>query len=252
MGRGARIDVQRALVGQRRWTPPPCDARRARAGAAQPVHLRGDLGATEQLLDRVLGRDGVHGQTGSELEAGDLAQPRVDLPVPVVRRVDLLAQRGGVQDEVVGRPIEARSEPAEDLAERLRVARDVGRVGPPEVGLVAAGHDPDLERRARGVRGEGHAVGVLPDEPIRPPRLLADEPAERALPFADDEARRPAELLGDPVRDLGQVVQVEAQVVGPRAGLDAPVLDDLTRYSVWPRRARLDERVAGADRRAPR
>ena len=57
--------------------------------------------------------------------------------------------------------------------------------------------------------------------------LVADEPAERALPFPDHEAGRAADLLGHPMRDLGQVVEVEAQVVGPGTGLGAPVLDDL-------------------------
>ena len=107
------------------------------------------------------------------------------------------------------------------------MAATSGAGGPSEVRLVAARDDPDLERRARGVRRERDARVVLPDEPVRPTRLVADEPAERALALADDEARGAAELLGDPMRDLGQVVQVEAQVVGPGAGLGAPVLDDL-------------------------
>ena len=62
---------------------------------------------------------------------------------------------------------------------------------------------------------------------VRASDLLAHQPAVRALPLADEEARRAAQLLGDPVRDLRQVVEVEAQVVGPGAGLGAPVLDDL-------------------------
>ena len=86
---------------------------------------------------------------------------------------------------------------------------------------------------------------VLPDEPVRPAGFVADEPAERALPFADDEPGRAAHLLGDPVRDLRQVVQVEAQVVGPGAGLGAPVLDDLEVVGLAGR-PRLGERVAGA------
>ena len=45
------------------------------------------------------------------------------------------------------------------------VAAMSGRRHAAEIRLVAARHDPDLERRARGVRGEGHAAGVLPDEP---------------------------------------------------------------------------------------
>ena len=103
------------------------------------------------------------------------------------------------------------------------MARD-GRLGrPPEVRLVAARHDPDLERRARARTGRTRRVPASSQtSALRRSRLLANEPAARALPLADHEARRAAELLGDPVRDLGQVVQVEAQVVGPRAGLRRP------------------------------
>ena len=100
-------------------------------------------------------------------------------------------------------------------------------VGDAEVRFVVPRHDPGLERRTRGVRRERDAGVVFPDEPIRAPRLVADQPAERALALADHEPRGAAELLGDPMRDLRQVVQVQAQVVRPRACLRAPVLDDL-------------------------
>ena len=229
---------------QRRRDLPPCDARAAARADALTRRLRALRRTPEQFLDRILRRDRVDRQAGPELEPGDLAQARVDLPVPVVRRVDLLAQRRGMEHEVVGRAVEARRQPAEHLAERLGGGRDVRSRRPPEVGLVAARHDPHLERRARGVRREGHARVVLPDEPVRPPRFVAHEPAERALALADDEPRRAAELLGDPVRDLGQVVQVEAQVVGPGARLGAPVLDDLEVVGLAGR-AGLGERVAG-------
>ena len=53
-----------------------------------------------------------------ELEAGDLAQPRVDLPVPVVGLLDALAQRRAVQDQVVCGPAQA-GQKAEDRLERL-------------------------------------------------------------------------------------------------------------------------------------
>jgi hypothetical protein len=43
----------------------------------------------------------------------------------------------------------------------------------------------------------------------------------------DHETGGTAHLLGDTVRDLGQVVQIEAQVVRPGPGLCAPVLHDL-------------------------
>ena len=95
---------------QRRGAWPRCDARALRAGARQRRRPRPARSA-EQLLDGVLGRDRVHRQARAELEAGDLAQARVDLPVPVERRVDLLPQRRRVQDEVVRRAVEAGAEP---------------------------------------------------------------------------------------------------------------------------------------------
>ena len=131
------------------------------------------------------------------------------------------------------------------------MAATSGAGGTPEIRLVAARHDPDLERRTRGVRRERDARVVLPDQAVGPPRFVADEAAERALAFADDEAGSAAHLLGDPVRDLGQVVQVEAEVVGPGAGLGAPVLDDLEVVGLA-EAARLGERLARARRRAPR
>jgi hypothetical protein len=98
-----------------------CDA--APAAAVQPsagrlpraVDRRPDT--AKQLRHGVLGRDGIDRQTGSELQTGDLAQPGMDLPVPVIRGVDLLTQRGRMEYEVVGRSIEAGGEPSEHLAE---------------------------------------------------------------------------------------------------------------------------------------
>src|SRR3954452_558400 len=121
------------------------------------------LGTTEELLDGVLGRDGVDRQTRTELEAGDLAQPWVDLPVPVVGRVDLFAEGRRVKHEVVRRTVEAGRESSEHLSERFGGGVDI-RVGrPAEVRLVATRDDPDLQRRAGGVRGERDARGVFPD-----------------------------------------------------------------------------------------
>ena len=170
----------------------------------------------------------------------------MDLPVPVVGGVHAFLQRSGVEDEVVGRPVQAGRELRQDLAKRLRRRRDIDRGRLPEVGLVPPRDDPGLERRPRRVRREGHARVVLPDEPVGPARFVADESAERALAFADDEPGGAAELLGDPVRDLGQVVEVEAEVIRAGAGLGAPVLDDLQVVRLADR-AGLDERVASAD-----
>ena len=85
-----------------------------------------------------------------------------------------------------------------------------------------------ISKGERDANGANATVGVvLPDHPIGPARLVADEAAPRALPFPDDEPGRAAQLLRDPVRDLGDVVQIEAEVVRPRSGLGTPVLDHL-------------------------
>ena len=84
---------------------------------------------------------------GQALQSGNLAEPRVNFPVPMVRRVDAFPKGSGVQDEVVRRAVQA-GQPAQDLAERLGGGGDV-RIGRPgEVRGMAARHDPDLERRA--------------------------------------------------------------------------------------------------------
>jgi hypothetical protein len=70
----------------------------------------------------------------------------MDLPVPVERSVDLLLERGRMQDEVVRRTIE-RGEVREHAPEGIRAGLDLGVRRPAEVGVVAPGHDPDLERR---------------------------------------------------------------------------------------------------------
>src|SRR5450759_1987560 len=75
--------------------------------------------------------------------------------------------------------------------------------------------------------GEGEAGLVLPDHPSPIPRLLAGEPAIRTLALANQIASGAADLLGNSMRYLGQVVQVETKVVGPSACLSSPVLDDL-------------------------
>ena len=92
---------------------------------------------------------------------------------------------------------------------------------------MTARHDPQLERRPRRPGREGHAVHVLPDEAIACPGGIPHETAVRTLALANDETRRATQFLGDPVRDLRQVVELEAEVVRAGSGLGAPVLDDL-------------------------
>ena len=136
----------------------PCDA------AVRVIRSRRrPRGRTEQLLDGVLGRDGVDRQAGAQLEAGDLAQAGVDLPVPVIRRrrsARAAARCGGpgcgaARRGSPGRPRTRRSASA--------VACTSASLARPKSAAWVAGHDPDLERRARGVRREG-------DARRRPPR----------------------------------------------------------------------------------
>ena len=65
------------------------------------------------------------------------------------------------------------------------------------------------------------------DEPITADRFVDDEAAPRTAALADHEPGGAAELLCHAMGHLRQVVQVEAQVIGPGAGLGAPVLDHL-------------------------
>ena len=90
----------------------------------------------------------------------------MDLPVPVIGRVDLLAQRRGVEDQVVWRIVERHRERPEHLPKGLARGRDIGVRGAAEVGVVAARDDPHLERRARCERREGDRVVVLPDQSL--------------------------------------------------------------------------------------
>ena len=125
---GAREPARGALVWPKDGgLPPGVTPAGARHGSRSTRRTSLRIGAAQEFLHRVLRRDGVDRQAGSQLEAGDLAQARVDLPVPVVGRVDLLAQRGRVEHEVVGRSVEAAM-PAATRTWRSAsaVRRDVG------------------------------------------------------------------------------------------------------------------------------
>src|ERR1035437_8772398 len=108
---------------------------------------------------------------------------------------------------------------------------------------MAPRHDPHFERRSRRIRGEGDALGVLPDEARLDARLLPRKPTIRALALPDHAAGSATDLLGNAMRDLRQVVQVEAEVVGPGPGLRAPVLHDLEIFGLADL-ARLGDRIA--------
>src|SRR5258706_9354431 len=92
-GRRRATEVARS-TGQGRRVMTTCDA--VPPAALPPSASRllraieRRLDAAQQLLHGVLRRDGVDGQTGSQLQPGDLPQAGGDLPVPVVRGVDLL------------------------------------------------------------------------------------------------------------------------------------------------------------------
>src|SRR5256885_657801 len=112
-------------TAERRGDRSACDAPRW-ADQGPSAGCSGEAsGAAQELLDGILGRDGVDGQPGAQLQAGNLAEPRVDLPVPVVRGIDLLTERRRVEDEVVGRPVEGGGKGRENLPEGLGRGRDV-------------------------------------------------------------------------------------------------------------------------------
>src|SRR5215210_717049 len=111
------------------WRP---SAACPRVDGAEPAR------ASNDLFDRILRRHRVDRETRTELQARDLAQTRVDLPVPVIRGVDLLAERRGVEDEVVRRAVEADGKRSKGLTQGLgaRLHVTIGR--PAEVGVVTA------------------------------------------------------------------------------------------------------------------
>ena len=217
---------------QRRGHPPgvtPSVPRRGRASARCLRPGRPGRARREQLLDGVLGRDRVDRQAGAELEARRSRAGAGGSPSAsgTSRRPARAAARCG------GRGCRAVRRGSPRAAPRTwRSASAVGR----DVGVASPGRSPPRGGAARSRPRTASARRTARRRRCRRPRqtsrsgrpdLVADEPAARALALADDEPGRAAELLGDPVRDLRQVVQVEAEVVGPGAGLGAPVLDDL-------------------------
>ncbi len=212
--------------------PSSCDAVPAAAHRPSarrlPRIVEGRPDATEELLHGVLRGDGIDRQAGSQLQPRDLPEPRMDLPMPVVRRVDLLAERRCVQDEVVraarrGSP-RVGPEPAEGPRQSpSRPSPSLSRS--PLRGVAGTIQISNGEREANGANAtvESSSQTILSGRRC----LVADEAAPRALPFADDESGRAAQLLRDAVRDLGKVVEVEAKVVRPRSSLGTPVLDHL-------------------------
>ena len=86
-------------------------------------------------------------------------------------------------------------------------------------------HSSNGDRLAYGAK---HTLAaVLIDEALWIRDLIAHQAAERADAFTDDVAGCAAKLLADTVRDLRQVVEVEAQVVRQSSCLAAEVLDHL-------------------------
>ena len=174
----------------------------------------------------------------------------MDLPVPVIRRVDLLAERRRVEHEVVRRTVEARR----------RAARAPGGSPPRSPGRRRRAARPKSASWRRGTiqtsNGERDANGAKATvssscQTRRSGRRGSSRTSRHHghSPSRITNRAAPPELLGDPVRDLGQVVEVEAEVVGPGARLGAPVLDELevvglarrARARRPPSRARADE-----------
>ena len=168
----------------------------------------------------------------------------MDLPVPVVGAIDLLAQRRGVQDEVVGRAVEGSGEPAEDLAEGLGGGPDGGVVGATEVGVVAARarsrpRTPSARRTARRRRCRRPPRPAAPGARTssRTSRQNGHSPSrmtKRAAPPSSSAMR--CGIWGRSYRSRHRWLV--------RAPAWAPQFWTTVRYSVWP--------VAAASRMASR
>ena len=143
----------------------------------------------------------------------------MDLPVPVVGLVDALVERRRVEHQVVGRAVERRGQQAQDLLERLRGAGQLRVRGTPEVRLVVARHDPQLERRARRVRREADAGGVLEDQPLagsRPRRGRAGRRGRRPRGSGSAPRRRAPRR-----RDAGSAAGRRSRGTGGRSSAPA-------------------------------
>ena len=234
-----RASVQRGLarsMGQRRGAPPTCDARPAR-GPREP-HPGPPPSESARPSSSSTASSGETGFTGRPVPSSRPAISRrrgMDLPVPVVGRVDLLAQRRGVEDEVVGRAVEARREPRRAPGAAPRPWPGSRGCRPrAEVRVVAARDDPHLERRARGVRGEGDAVAVLPDQPVgspRSPRARAGRTGTRPRGSRTARRRRAPRRSGAG-SGAGRTGRGTGGSSAPRPG--RPSSGPPWRYSVWP------------------
>src|SRR5436309_15667673 len=109
-----------------------------------------------QVLRRVFGRRRVDVEPGADLESRNARQRGRDLEVPVEVLEVALGHRRGVDDEVVGRPVEravqALERVLEDDGELLHLALVPHGL---ERGVVLARQYPGLERHPRRERLDG-------------------------------------------------------------------------------------------------
>ena len=132
--------------------------------------------------------------------------------------------RRGVEPEVVRQVAECRVEVLDGVADAAADGLEAGRVGVLQVGLVAAGHQQQLERGAAPERGDAHHVVVGEHHAILGGDLGLDRGADDA---AAGEAGEGALLVEDLAGHERQPEDLGVRVGERGAGLAAVVDDDL-------------------------
>src|SRR3989440_3132755 len=128
----------------------------------------------------LLRRSRIDEETGSPLEPRGQSEHRPHLEVPVIPVRGRLAQRQGVQVEIVSRFAERQVELAQREPERVGEAAQLGRAALLEDRAVLAGQHEQLEGSAGGERRERDEAVGLQHHPRALPRLLGDDLAEDA------------------------------------------------------------------------
>ena len=146
--------------------------------------------------------------------------------MPVVEVVGRLAQRHGVQVEVVGGVLQCDVDLSQDRAQRVRKRRQLLSIGRLEGGAVPAGEDRQLERAAGGPGRKHHHRFVLQHHPLLLGKLLREHVAEDAALLVGEVPARRRQLGGEGLGDERQRDQLRVGVVEGRARGRAMVLED--------------------------
>src|SRR5260370_15746674 len=117
--------------------------------------------------------------------------------MPVVLRHLSLLQRSGVDDEVVGGMLERLIELAQCPAQHPGQVLESGSVAVFEMGIVALGQDPGLERKSRGIGAEYDEVIRLSHQARAAAQLLPDDVAKDAALFEIEVAFGSLDLLAN-------------------------------------------------------